>query len=208
MKSTRQDLVAGVPAALGLAATGVLATPSLALAEESAVGASILIPKPAEFIPALIAFAIIWAVLAKLVWPQVLGMMEKREAKIRGDLDSAERSKVEAAEKAKSYDQMIAEAHGEAEGIVAQARKDASKERAAMLAKAQGEVADTISKAHGAIEMERHKAAIELSGSVADLSVEIAAKILGNDLSVEEHRRLAEKYLAEVSLRDEQPAKH
>ena len=45
---------------------------------------------------------------------------------------------------------------------------------------------------------ERHKAMIELSGSVVDLSVEIASKIIGNDLTEEQQRRLAEKYLAEV----------
>ena len=63
--------------------------------------------------------------------------------------------------------------------------------------------ADIIAKAHGAVDSERHKAMIELSSSVVDLSVEIASKIIGNDLSVEEQRRLAEKYLAEVGEPDE-----
>ena len=68
-----------------------------------------------------------------------------------------------------------------------------------MLAKAQREAADIIAKAHGAVD----KAMIELSSSVVDLSVEIASKIIGNDLSEEEQRRLAEKYLAEVGAPDE-----
>ena len=184
-----------------LAVSGALAlsaTPAIALAEESAVGADILIPKPAEFIPALIAFLIIWAVLAKLVWPQVLQMMEKRQEKIQSDLDAAERSKVEAAEQARAYDEKIVEAHREAEAIVAKAKREAEEERSRILAKAQKEAVDIIAKAHGAVNCERHKAMIELSGSVVDLSVEIASKIIGNDLSEEQQRRLAEKYLAEV----------
>ena len=184
-----------------LAVSGALAlsaTPVIALAEESAVGADILIPKPAEFIPALIAFLIIWAVLAKLVWPQVLQMMEKRQEKIQSDLDAAERSKVEAAEQARAYDEKIVEAHREAEAIVAKAKREAEEERSRILAKAQKEAVDIIAKAHGAVNSERHKAMIELSGSVVDLSVEIASKIIGNDLSEEQQRRLAEKYLAEV----------
>ena len=59
--------------------------------------------------------------------------------------------------------------------------------------------ADVIAKAHGAVDSERHKAMIELSGSVVDLSVEIATKIIGNDLTEDQQRKLAEKYLAEVS---------
>ena len=198
MKNTGRRLLAGAGAAALLGAT-----PTVALAEESAVGADILIPKPAEFIPALIAFLIIWVVLAKLVWPQVLAMMEKRQAKIQADLDDAERSKAEAAEEARNYEAKILDAHHEADAIVAKAKKEAEEVRSAVLAKAQREAADIIAKAHGAVDSERHKAMIELSSSVVDLSVEIASKIIGNDLSVEEQRRLAEKYLAEVGTPDE-----
>ena len=98
MNSNTRGLLARAGAA---AAAAVLATPTFALAE--GVGADILIPKPAEFIPALIAFLIIWIVLAKLVWPQVLQMMDKRQQKIQDDLDAAAKSKQEAAELAVIY---------------------------------------------------------------------------------------------------------
>ena len=199
MKNTAMRLVARA----GVAGGVILATPAVALAEESAVGPDILIPKMAEFIPALIAFIIIWVILAKLVWPSVLEMMEKRQQKIQDDLDAAQRSKIEAAEEAKSYEAKILEAHHEADAIVAKAKKEAEEVRSAVLAKAQREAADIIAKAHGAVDSERHKAMIELSSSVVDLSVEIASKIIGNDLSVEEQRKLAEKYLAEVGTPDE-----
>ena len=136
--------------------------------------------------------------LALMAMPTVLQMMEKRQEKIQSDLDAAERSKVEAAEQARAYDEKIVEAHREAEAIVAKAKKEAEEERSRILAKAQKEAVDIIAKAHGAVSSERHKAMIELSGSVVDLSVEIASKIIGNDLTEEQQRRLAEKYLAEV----------
>lgn len=199
MKNTAMRLAACACAASGIA----LGTPVVALAEESAVGPDILIPKMAEFIPALIAFLVILLILAKLVWPPVLEMMEKRQQKIQDDLDAAERSKVKASEEAKSYEAKILEAHHEADAIVAKAKKEAEEVRSAVLAKAQREAADIIAKAHGAVDSERHKAMIELSSSVVDLSVEIASKIIGNDLSVEEQRKLAEKYLAEVGASDE-----
>ena len=198
MKNTITKLLARA----GVTAGVVLGTPVLAFAEESAVGPDILIPKMAEFIPALIAFLVILVILSKLVWPSVLEMMEKRQQKIQDDLDAAERSKIEAAEEAKSYEAKILEAHHEADAIVAKAKKEAEEVRSAVLAKAQREAADIIAKAHGAVDSERHKAMIELSSSVVDLSVEIASKIIGNDLSVEEQRKLAEKYLAEVGKSD------
>ena len=194
MKCTNRGQLARAAAAIAVAAATV---PAPALAE--GVGADILIPKPAEFIPALIAFLVIWIVLAKLVWPQVLTMMDKRQEKIQEDLDAAEKSRLDAAESAKAYEQKIVEAHQQADEIVSKAKKEAEEERSAILAKAQKEAADVIAKAHGAVDSERHKAMIELSGSVVDLSVEIATKIIGNDLSEDQQRKLAEKYLAEVS---------
>lgn len=199
MKNTVTKLLAHAGVVAGIA----LGTPVVALAEESVVGPDILIPKMAEFIPALIAFLVILLILAKLVWPPVLDMMEKRQQKIQDDLDAAERSKVQAAEEARSYEAKILDAHHEADAIVAKAKKEAEEVRSAVLAKAQREAADIIAKAHGAVDSERHKAMIELSSSVVDLSVEIASKIIGNNLSVEEQRKLAEKYLAEVGASDE-----
>ena len=95
----------------------------------------------------------ILAVMAKLVWPPVLEMMEKRQQKIQDDLDAAERSKIEAAEEAKSYEAKILEAHHEADAIVAKAKKEAEEVRSAVLAKAQREAADIIAKAHGAVDL-------------------------------------------------------
>lgn len=194
MKFTTRGRIVGAGAAI---AAAVAAVPTTALAES--VGADILIPKPAETIPMLVAFLIIVVILGKFAWPQVVKMMEKRQAKIQADLDAAEKSRIEAAEYAKIAEAKIDEAHLEAEEIVASAKKEAEGERAAILAKAQKESAELIAKSRGAIESERHKAMVELSSSVVDLAVEIAAKIIGDGLSEDQQRTLAEKYLAEVS---------
>ena len=187
----------------GLMLGTVLSLPTVALAE-SPSGPDLLLPKPAEFIPALIAFLVIWLIMAKLAWPSILGMMEKRQQKIQDDLDSAEKSKAKAAAEAQSYEDKLVDANRKAEEIISEAKKEAEEERSQILAKAQHEVSAIVVKAHGAVESERKKAMIELSSSVVDLSVEIASKIIGNDLSEDEQRKLAEKYLAEVSAPDEQ----
>lgn len=187
----------------GLMLGTVLSLPTVALAD-SPSGADLLLPKPAEFIPALIAFLIIWLIMAKLAWPSILGTMEKRQKKIQDDLDSAEKSKAKAAAEAQSYEGKLVEANRKAEEIISEAKKEAEEERSQILAKAQHEASDIIAKAHGAVDSERRKATIELSSSVVDLSVEIASKIIGNDLTEDQQRRLAEKYLAEVSAPNEQ----
>lgn len=205
MKSTTDSaptrLMGRVSAVAALAATALAGAPTVALASSSSdnMGAELLLPKPAEFIPALIAFIVIWVIMAKLAWPSIVGMLDKREAKIKGDLDAAADARTKAEQEQEQYAQQLQEAHEKADEIISDAKREAEEQRAQILAKAQKDAAGLITKAHAAIESERHKAMIELSGSVVDLSVEIAGKIIGNDLSDDEHRRLAEKYLAEAS---------
>ena len=178
----------------GMSLAALLAIPVPAYA----AGADILLPKPAEFIPALIAFLIIWLILAKLAWPMIIGILDARQAKIEGDLKAAADAKEKAEEDARAYEQRIHDAEREAADIISAAKREAEEERAEILAKAQKEAAATIAKSRDAVEAERKKAMIELSSSVVDLSVEIASKIIGNDLDASQHRALAEKYLAEV----------
>lgn len=182
----------------GMSLAALLAIPVPAYA----AGADILLPKPAEFIPALIAFLIIWLILAKLAWPMIIGILDARQTKIEGDLKAAADAKDQAEENARAYEQRIYDAEREAADIIDAAKRSAEEERAEILAKAQREAAATIAKSRDAVEAERKKAMVELSSSVVDLSVEIASKIIGNDLDASQHRALAEKYLAEVGSSD------
>lgn len=189
--NTKRCGLVGVITALAV----LIPTPAFA---EAPSGPEILLPKMAEFIPALIAFLIIWVVAAKFVWPSVLGMMDQRQQKIQGDLDAAAAEKASAVKEHQEYQAQIANAQNEADEIIAEAKGQAEAERARILAKAQEEAAATVAKARDAVSSERRKALAELSDSVIDLSVEIAGKIIGNSLSDSDQRKLVEKYLMEV----------
>ena len=186
------------------AALLALGTPAVALAEEENTGMKLLLPNMAEFIPACIAFLIIWFIMAKFAWPMVLKMMEERENKIQGDLDAAAKARSDADAAKAAYDAKLEEAQLKANEIIAEAKRDAEVLRADMLAQAQEDAQAIIAKAHDVIDAERTKATAELSGEVIDLSVEIASKVIGEGMSVEQQRELAIKYLSEVgSLNDD-----
>ncbi len=193
-----------VAAAAGAASALVLATPVVALAEGegSSSGIQLLMPNMTEFIPAVIAFIVLWLVLGKFAWPTVTQMMDEREKAIQKSLDEAEHANERAEEAERACAVRMETAEREAAELLAQARRDAEEERSEILARAQKDAAATIAKGREAIESERRRAANDLSKSVVDLAVEIAGKIIGNDLTDDEHRRLAEKYLEEVGRID------
>ena len=60
------------------------------------------------------------------------------------------------------------------------------------------ESAAIIDKAHAAIEADKKTAVAELQASVADTAVAVASRIIGQDLSDDEHRAIIERYVSEA----------
>lgn len=200
MNTKKLGLTRVVAMASGMALVATAAAPTCAFA----AGADILVPKPPEFFPALIAFLVIWLILAKMAWPMIIKTLDAREEKIADDLKAAEDAKSLAVENEQRSRESIIAAENEAADIIAAAKREGEEERSRIIAEANASAVNIIAKARDAVEAERKKAMVQLSGQVVDLSVEIAAKIIGDALDNEEQHHLAEKYLLEVgNLNDE-----
>ena len=165
------------------------AFPALAFAAEAEQegGISAILPDMAEFIPMLIAFIILWIILAKFGWPMFAGMLEKRENTIREALKKSEEAQIESERVLAEYNKQLADARSVGEAV-----------KADITAQAQTEAADMIAKAKAAIEAEKKQAISELQATVADTSVDVAARLIGEDLTEGEHRAIIERYVKEA----------
>ena len=118
-------------ARIGVSALAIMAmAPTAALAEEERSGIQLLVPTLAELIPACIAFLVVYIILAKMVWPSVVKMMDDREKALTGQMEAAEQAKEKLAETSKQCDEQLAAAHAQAAEIVAHAKHEAEQERA------------------------------------------------------------------------------
>lgn len=158
----------------------------------------LLIPKLGEFIPALIAFIVLWVVLAKYGWPAITKMLDKRTATIKESLERAEVAQIEGERLLAEHKAQLDEARVQASDIVADAKRAGEALKVELKAQAQQESADMIAKARVAIEAEKKAAIAELQSSVADLSVSVAGRLIGEDLSDKEHLKMVERYIAEA----------
>ena len=176
-----------------------LAFPMLAFAsEEESSGISAIIPNMTEFIPMLVCFILLCIILGKLGWPKFAAMLDKREQTIKDSLEKSEAARVESEKLLEEYKRQLEDAKSQSAQIIAEAKKTGDALRADMTEKAQAESAAMIEKARIAIEAEKKAAISELQGSVADMSISIASRIIGNDLSDDEHRKIAERYVSEA----------
>lgn len=172
--------------------------PATAFAAEESGGISAILPKMDEFIPMLVAFLILWAILAKFGWPLFEGILTKRETTIRESLEKSEAARIESERLLAEYQSQLADARQEAKTIVAEAKQMGESVRADITAQAQTEAESIIAKAREAIESEKKAAIAELQSSVADLTVEVTAHVIGRDFSDEDHRKLIERSIEEV----------
>ncbi|WP_439104592.1 F0F1 ATP synthase subunit B [Adlercreutzia mucosicola] len=151
-----------------------------------------------EFIPMLVAFIILWIVLAKFGWPVFNGMLEKRENTIREALKKSEEAQIESERVLAEYKQQLADAKAQSTQIIADARAIGEAVKADITAQAQTEASDMIAKAKLAIEAEKKQAIADLQASIADTSVDVASRLIGQDLTEGEHRAIIERYVKEA----------
>lgn len=162
-----------------------------------------IIPLGVELYVNLAAFAVLFVLLAKFAFPPITKMLDERAEKIRESLEKAEDTRIEAERLLEEYRQQMAEARAEAAKVIEQGRTVAENMKAEILAKAREEAEAEKAKALEAIKAERAAAVAELQAKVAELSVAVAGKIIGEQLTSAEHEALIERYIAEVGSLDE-----
>ncbi len=197
MKANLKTKLAKAGVAAASAASLACAFPTLAFASEKE-GIAVLVPDMNEFIPMLVAFIVILIVLAKFGWPVIEGIVTKRENIIREALKKSEEAQIESERVLAEYQKQLADAKAQSAQIIADARAVGEAVKADITAQAQSEAADMIAKAKSAIEAEKKQAVADLQATVADTSVNVAARLIGEDLTEGEHRAIIERYVKEA----------
>lgn len=132
-----------------------------------------------------------------------MSLLKKREENIRESIDEAERTRSEAEKLLEDYRKQLSEARKEAQGIIEQGKKVGESVKAEIVEKANKESQQMIEKARSEIDREKARALADLQARVADLTVLTTSKVIKKSLSKENHLRLIEESLAEVTELEE-----
>ena len=153
------------------------------------------------FIMQTVLFVGLILLLKKFAWKPILDAVNEREEGIKNALLSAENAKKEMQNLKSDNEKLLDEARLERDTMIKDARE--IKEKMINDAKTEAQVAGEkmISQAKAAIESEKNAAMAELKAKVSSLSVEIAEKLLKDELSNKEAQtKLVEKMLGDVKL--------
>ena len=158
-----------------------------------------ILPDTAELIYGALAFVIVFAVLAKFAFPALNTMLAERSGKIQGDLEKAEQARTTAEQELTEYRSQLADARGDANRIIEEARRTADQLRLDLQAKAEQESQATVARAQEEIRAERDRVFQDLRVQVGVIAVELAGRVVGQSLDPNAHQRLIDDYIEQVA---------
>jgi F-type H+-transporting ATPase subunit b len=141
-----------------------------------------ILPHTDELILATVAFGILVVFLLKAVFPRLKTALEDRTAKIQGQLEEAERTKREADQVLEQYRQQLAGARAEVQKVIDEGKRTADALRAELVSKAEQEAQEIVRRAQADVAGERDRAIQQLQQTLGELSIELAARIIEQDL--------------------------
>jgi F-type H+-transporting ATPase subunit b len=121
-----------------------------------------------------ITFVILYLIMSRVVIPRVGGILEDREARIRGDLDKAEELKADADKAMDEYESRLAEARASAQGIIGEMKA----EMAAETEKRRQEIDAELSKRQAEAESRIAEQRASALGSLDDVAKQATAAVL------------------------------
>ena len=130
---------------------------------------------PSQIFWLVVCFAVLYFLMAKLVLPRIGKTIESREHKIQADLDAAQKAKDAARATGAEQDKALAEARGQASGLIREASEAAAAQSSAKLHEVGERLAGDIAAAERRIGEQRTQT---LAG-LASMSTDIATAVLG-----------------------------
>ena len=156
---------------------------------------------PGLIIWTTIIFTILLIVLKRFAWKPILSAVEERNKSIDEALKLAEKAKEEMQAVQADNKRILQEARAEKEALLAEAKKTASEMINQAKEGAQSEADKIMQQAQEAIQAEKEAALKDLKTQVADLSLDIAQKVLQDELADEKKQTaLVAKLLKESKL--------
>ncbi|MFI3223684.1 F0F1 ATP synthase subunit B [Streptococcus suis] len=148
-----------------------------------------------NFILVTVSFAILIGLIRLFAWDRITGIFEERANKIANDIDAAEEKLTAAANLVQQREDELVQGRIESQKIIQDAVERAKLEKKRILQQADVEIQGLKQKAQLEIEAEKREAQENLRVQVAELAVDLASKIILEDLDQQAHSNLIDRYL-------------
>ncbi len=150
---------------------------------------------------ALVIFALTWLVLGRFTFKPIARALREREESIGGALAEADRARTEMAQLKTENQSLLKQAQTERTLMMKEAKEAQEGILKAAREQARTESARIVAEAHAEIETQKNAAMLEVKNSAGQLAIDVAQKILRNQLAdPSAQQRYANTLIDEIKL--------
>ena len=145
-----------------------------------------------------IAVFVMFLFLSYMLFNPAREMLKKRQDKVKNDIDSAEKSREDAAKLKEEYENRLREIHKEEDAILSAAHQKALENETKIIDQAKAEAANIIERANHQAELEMKKAQDEIKKEIITVASMVAGKAVSEKLDIEIQDSLIDDTLKEI----------
>lgn len=160
---------------------------------------NILEVQPNLAIFTVLVFLGLMFVLGRFAWKPLMAALHQREEHLEHVLHETERARNESEALLAEHRRQLAAAEDQIKALIAGANKTAAASAEGIVQKAREEAEASKHRAERDIATARDQALSEIWTKTADLAVSVAGKVLDKSLSDDDHRRLIDSAMGELS---------
>ncbi len=153
---------------------------------------------PGLFIWTILTFLILVSLLTKFAWRPLLEALDRRQNLIKDSLDKADQARVELGRINNEAAKILESARVEADAIVSKGGLAGERLREELKEQAREESSMLVQNAERQIQLETARALQQIRQETVDLSLSIASKVIGRNLSKDDNERLIEDALKQI----------
>lgn len=141
---------------------------------------------------------VFFLILKKILFKPVMGMIEKREQMINGQIQDAEQKNTQAGLLKEKYEGELKNANQEAAQIVKTAKERGKEEYQRILKDANEEASKVIADANKTIETQKEKAIQGIQNEIAGMAIAAASKVIQENVDQAANEKILDDFLKEA----------
>lgn len=151
-----------------------------------------------QILISLVNLLIMYLILKKFLFGPVQNLIAARRKQVEDVYGEAEKSRSSAETMRQEYEERLASARDEADGIVRSAQQTAQRRSDAMVTEAAEQVSHMKQKAADEIDREKKQMLSDVRSEISDIAVEIASRIVGREVRKEDHESFVDDFIRNV----------
>lgn len=141
---------------------------------------------------------VMFLILKHFLFKPVMKMMAARQAQVDKIYDDANEERSAAADMKQEYEQRLATAREEADGLVRNAVTTAQRRGDAIVAEANSQASHIKQKAEEEIALEKKQMLMNVRSEISDMAVSIASKVVEREIQKEDHENFMDEFIRNV----------